>query len=297
MRGLDWQATERVCAFAESDKTIAGLRDSAMIRLMSDCLLRISEVVAVDVSDFEKKTLIIHQSKTQQEGEAVALYVTGDIRRVIKRYMKKAGITEGALFRRIRRGGHVQSEQLTDFAARRIIQTRAANAGVDGFIAGHSLRVGSAVSLAQAGATMVGGIFFIQALSSKAGQLIKTLRNIGEPLLQKSFWTQWLRIVLSHILLWVCQSIAFFLFIQSLIPVKWTHAGVLSACFAFAWIVGILSFLTPGGLGVREGLLGVLLANYMSPMQATSVALLCRVWMLSAEIVLAGIAFLYNWRR
>ena len=31
--------------------------------------------------------------------------------------MKKAGITEGALFRRIRRGGHVQSERLTDFAA------------------------------------------------------------------------------------------------------------------------------------------------------------------------------------
>ncbi len=148
---MDWQVTERVCAFAESDKTIAGLRDSAMIRLMSDCLLRISEVVAVDVSDFEKKTLIIHQSKTQQEGEAVALYVTSDTRRTIKRYMKKAGITEVALFRRIRRGGHVQSERLTDFAARRIIQKRAADAGVDGFIAGHSLRVGSAVALAQAG--------------------------------------------------------------------------------------------------------------------------------------------------
>ena len=69
--------------------------------------------------------------------------------------MKKAGITEGALFRRIRRGGHVQSERLTDFAARRIIQKRAANAGVEGFIAGHSLRVGSAVALAQALASVV----------------------------------------------------------------------------------------------------------------------------------------------
>ena len=38
--GLIWQQVERVCTFAESDKTIAGLRDSAMIRLMSDCLLR-----------------------------------------------------------------------------------------------------------------------------------------------------------------------------------------------------------------------------------------------------------------
>lgn len=144
---------------------------------------------------------------------------------------------------------------------------------------------------------IMGGLFLISMLSQKARQLIKTLRNIGKPLLQKSFWAQWLKIVLSHILLWMCQSLAFFLFVQSLTPIKWTHAGVMSACFAFAWIVGFLSFLTPGGLGIREGLLGVLLANYMPAQQATSVALLCRVWMLSAEIVLASIAFSYNRRR
>ena len=144
---------------------------------------------------------------------------------------------------------------------------------------------------------MAGGFFLIPMLSSKARQFAKTLRDIREPLLQKSFLAQWLIIVVSHILLWVCQGLAFFLFVQSLVSVKWKHVGVLSASFAFAWIVGFLSFLTPGGLGVREGLLGVLLANYMCALQATSVALLCRVWMLSAEIILAGIAFLYYWRR
>ena len=153
--GLDWQAVERVCVFAEAEKTLAGLRDSAMIRLMSDCLLRISEVVAVNVADFEKKTLIVRQSKTDSEGTGTALYVTADTRRVVKRYLKKAEIADGAMFRRIRRGGHVGAERLTDFSARRIIQQRAKTAGVEGFIAGHSLRVGSAVSLAQAGATVV----------------------------------------------------------------------------------------------------------------------------------------------
>ena len=153
--GLDWQAVERVCVFAEAEKTLAGLRDSAMIRLMSDCLLRISEVVAVNVADFEKKTLIVQQSKTDSEGTGTALYVTADTRRVVKGYLKKAEIADGAMFRRIRRGGHVGAERLTDFSARRIIQERAQAAGVEGFIAGHSLRVGSAVSLAQAGATVV----------------------------------------------------------------------------------------------------------------------------------------------
>ena len=47
----------------------------------------------------------------------------------------------------------------------------------------------------------------------------------------------------------------------------------------------------PGGLGIREGLLGLLLVNYMPIEQATLAALLSRVWMLSAEGVLAGIAF------
>ncbi len=153
--GLDWQAVERVCTFAEVAKTLAGLRDAAMIRLMSDCLLRISEVVAVNVADFEKKTLIVRQSKTDQEGAETVLYVTADTRRVVKRYLKKAEIVEGAVFRRIRRGGHVGQERLTDFSARRIIKKRATDAGVDGFISGHSLRVGSAVSLAAAGASVV----------------------------------------------------------------------------------------------------------------------------------------------
>lgn len=153
--GLTWTEVERVCAFAESEGTVLGLRDSAMIRLMSDCLLRISEVVAVDVSDFEKQTLIVRTSKTDQEGVATALYVTSETMDVIERYQKRSGITSGALFRRIRRGDHIQVERLSDYSARRIIQKRAADAGVEGFISGHSLRVGSAVALAQAGASVV----------------------------------------------------------------------------------------------------------------------------------------------
>ncbi|MDE0315395.1 MAG: tyrosine-type recombinase/integrase [Candidatus Poribacteria bacterium] len=152
---LIWADVERVCAFAEADKSIAGLRDSAMIRLMSDCLLRVSEVVAVNVGHFKQNTLIVQKSKTDQQGEGVALYVTSDTRNAISKYREKAGITRGALFRPIRRGGHIQTSRLTDVSARQIIKKRAAGAGVDGFISGHSLRVGSAVSLAKAGASVV----------------------------------------------------------------------------------------------------------------------------------------------
>ena len=153
--GLIWQDVERVCIYAETQGTLAGLRDASMIRLMSDCLLRISEVVAVNASDLKERTLTVRTSKTDQEGTSVSLYVCEATRNVLQQYYERADITRGALFRHIRRGDHIQSTRLNPHSARRIIKKRAADAGVEGFISGHSLRVGSAVSLAQAGATVV----------------------------------------------------------------------------------------------------------------------------------------------
>ena len=83
------------------------------------------------------------------------MFVGGPTVKLINRYCTKADITAGALFRRIRRGDHVTGERLTVVSARRIIKARAAASGIEGFISGHSLRVGSAVSLAQAGASVV----------------------------------------------------------------------------------------------------------------------------------------------
>ena len=153
--GLIWQDVERVCIYAETEGTVAGLRDAAMIRLMSDCLLRIGEVIAVNVEDFTENTLTVGSSKTDQEGTGESLYICESTRKVLNRYRKRAEITDGAVFRHIRRGDHIQPTRLHPHSARRIIKKRATHAGVEGFISGHSLRVGSAVSLAQAGATVV----------------------------------------------------------------------------------------------------------------------------------------------
>ena len=155
VEGIVWSDVDRVVAFCEANKTIAGLRDAVLISLMSDCLLRIGEAVAVNCGDFKKNTLLVRASKTDQQGMGESLYVCERTRRLIKQYLTKADIKRGALFRRVRRGDHITSERLTQQSARRIIKQRAHEAGVEGFISGHSLRVGSAVSLAQAGASVV----------------------------------------------------------------------------------------------------------------------------------------------
>ena len=155
--GITWEEVDKICALAETEGTIAGLRDSAMIRLMSDCLLRISEAVAIDVADVNSG-LRIRQSKTNP-GTAgipdVTLYIGEPTQEAIKRYCEAGNITEGPLFRWVRRGDHIADGRLTIDGVRKIIKRRARAAGIEGKISGHSLRIGSAISLAQAGASVV----------------------------------------------------------------------------------------------------------------------------------------------
>ena len=105
--GLIWQDVERVCIYAETEGTLADLRDAAMIRLMSDCLLRISEVVAVNIGDLKERTLTVRVSKTDQEGVSESLYICDVTRNVLNQYRERANITRGALFRHIRRGDNI----------------------------------------------------------------------------------------------------------------------------------------------------------------------------------------------
>ena len=152
--GLTWDDVERVCAASESSDTAAGLRDAAMISLMSDCLLRISEAVAVNVEDIKAEGLQVRGKKADAEKRGEFLYICESTRRLIERYRRRAGIASAALFRRIRFQNHVTEDRLGVKGAREAIRRRAAEAGVEGVISGHSLRVGSAISLAEAGASV-----------------------------------------------------------------------------------------------------------------------------------------------
>lgn len=152
--GLTWGEVERVCAAAASADTAAGLRDAAMISLMSDCLLRISEVVAVDVEDVGEEGLRMTSGENGQEEQGATLYICDSTRRLIERYRRRTGVDSDALFRRIRFQNHVSEDRLGVKGAREAIQRRASEAGVEGAISGHSLRAGSAVSLAEAGASV-----------------------------------------------------------------------------------------------------------------------------------------------
>ena len=101
-----------------------------------------------------KWTITVRQSKTDQEGRGHIRFVGTPTVAAMNRYQQAAGVTNGALFRRINKGGAV-GDGLGVRSIRQIITRRAATADIDGWVSGHSLRVGAAQSLAAAGAGLV----------------------------------------------------------------------------------------------------------------------------------------------
>ena len=150
--GVSWAQADAAAAVAANDGgSIAGLRDAAILALASDAMLRVSEVAALDVDDVRIEDdgtgrLTVRHSKTDQEGAGTVLFLGAATVARIKAWQACAGVRGGALFRRVRRGGWPQNERISARAIRTVIAKRAANAGVEGRVSGHSLRVGSAQS-------------------------------------------------------------------------------------------------------------------------------------------------------
>ena len=97
-------------------------------------------------------------------------------------------------------------------------------------------------------------------------------------------------ILVTYFLFWIYFGIAFFLFIKSVHPLQYHQLFRLIGVYPLAWSIGFLSLVTPGGLGVRESILSVLLTLCLPPATVKLVALLSRLWMLSSELFVGGIA-------
>jgi integrase len=97
---------------------LKGLRDRALLLLGFGGAFRRSELVALDVADLEETEdglrVTIRRSKTDQEGIAIAIVRGGACCPVkaLRAWLEGAGITEGAVFRPVRKGGKVCDRRL-----------------------------------------------------------------------------------------------------------------------------------------------------------------------------------------
>jgi glycosyltransferase 2 family protein len=92
--------------------------------------------------------------------------------------------------------------------------------------------------------------------------------------------------------MWTAYGLSFYFFVRGLGVVgepSWVTAIVV---YAGAYLIGYVSFLTPSGMGVREGAMAFLLGAYLPASTAVAIALLARMLSIAGELVCVGIAWL-----
>ena len=152
-------ATESIKETPEKAR-IRQARDGAIIRTMANCMLRISELCAIEcehvtIRENGKGALLIPHSKTDQTGEGKQVYLQKATVKAIQKYQRLSGVTEGALFRRIYQNCAMGKRALSVNAVRDIIKDLARKAEIDTTgISGHSLRVGTAQTFVERKGTM-----------------------------------------------------------------------------------------------------------------------------------------------
>ena len=151
--GVGWKQAEEAAARAEDSGSLQGLRDGAIVRLMSDSLARVSDVEPETTTS--GGTVHIRASKNDQFGDGSTRYIGPSTLAAVGRYLAASGHTSGPLFRRLLRGGQSSTAALGPDSIRKIVRQRVAEVtGGAGRVGGHSLRVGSARELAASGASL-----------------------------------------------------------------------------------------------------------------------------------------------
>jgi len=135
---------------ATCDDSLRGKRDRALLLFAwSSGGRRRSEVSQADMQYLrqigpDQYVYELAFSKTNQSGADLpenTKPVLGAAGKALSDWLAVSGITEGAIFRRIRKGGHL-GEPLQAPAVRAIVKERCALAGVEGNFSAHSLRSG-----------------------------------------------------------------------------------------------------------------------------------------------------------
>ena len=119
------------------------------------------------------------------------------------------------------------------------------------------------------------------------------LRMLNRPQLP-IHWTfiRMTKLVAWYAALWVLLGISFYSFVRSFTYVPLSSLPWIASLFVGAWVISYISFLTPGGIGIREGLLALGLNIWLSPSYSVVISIASRLWIMLIE---GGLAF-WGWR-
>jgi site-specific recombinase XerD len=130
-------------------------RERALLCVAYDTMARRSELVAFNLEDVEflpngSGTILIRRSKTDQAGDGSTAFLAGETVKWLQIWLNSAGITAGAMFRRLvgqnRVGERLHADIIADIY-KRVARWIGMPAKQVSQVSGHSVRVGAAQDL------------------------------------------------------------------------------------------------------------------------------------------------------
>jgi uncharacterized membrane protein YbhN (UPF0104 family) len=77
---------------------------------------------------------------------------------------------------------------------------------------------------------------------------------------------------------WTLQGLNILLLLKSFYAVSFNMLLPIIGFHSLSWIIGFLSFITPGGLGIREGIFSYALKYYLPTSISIIIVILARIW-------------------
>ena len=185
--GLTWPLRQRL--LAAGGRRVIDARNRALLAVAYDTLLRRAELVSLQVADLLEgtagdATVLVRWSKLDGEGRGEIVWIGPDSLGLVRRWLERGGIADGALFRSVGKGGRIggalppgQVARILKAMARKACLSEAVVQG----LSGHSTRVGAAQDMIAAGielpAILQAGRWKTTAMVNRYGERLLARRN------------------------------------------------------------------------------------------------------------------------
>lgn len=146
----EWLGLFSAC---QTDESPAGVRDAAIIALLKIAGLRRAEVASLHLADFDRTTKTLTVRGKRNKTRTVPIEDPGALD-ALADWLYLRGEREGALFTRIRKGGTILADGLSDQAIYSMLKKRGEEAGLSAFTP-HDIRRTFAGDLLDAGVDLV----------------------------------------------------------------------------------------------------------------------------------------------
>lgn len=101
------------------------------------------------------------------------------------------------------------------------------------------------------------------------------------------FTYRWLVLLISfNTIRWIFMGFGFFMLARAVYPVGYVEIPFVIGAFTLSWAIGLLVVFAPGGIGVREVMLVILMEQVMPSGAAVALAAVARIWWIMGELLL-----------